>query len=55
MLLLDASCWGLLFTPETGAAAEPIMREMLNAQGMWDEAVKIADSLDSIKVLLKPR
>ncbi|WP_250517173.1 AraC family transcriptional regulator [Caballeronia sp. INDeC2] len=32
--LLDASCWGLLFTQETGAAAEPIMREMLGAQGM---------------------
>ncbi|MBB2926799.1 AraC family transcriptional regulator [Paraburkholderia silvatlantica] len=32
--LLDASCWGLLFTPETGAAAEPILREMLGAQGM---------------------
>ena len=32
--LLDASRWGLLFTPETGAAAEPIMREMLGAQGM---------------------
>jgi len=32
--LLDASCWGLLFAPETGATAEPIMREMLNAQGV---------------------
>ncbi|MBN3813774.1 AraC family transcriptional regulator [Paraburkholderia sp. Ac-20347] len=32
--LLDASRWGLLFTPETGAAAEPIMREMLGAQGL---------------------
>jgi AraC-like DNA-binding protein len=32
--LLDASRWGVLFTPETGAAAEPIMREMLGAQGM---------------------
>ncbi len=32
--LLEASNWGVLFTPETGAAAEPIMREMLNAQGM---------------------
>ncbi|NPT34680.1 helix-turn-helix domain-containing protein [Paraburkholderia xenovorans] len=32
--LLDASRWGLLFSPETGAAAEPIMREMLGAQGM---------------------
>ncbi|WP_343672652.1 AraC family transcriptional regulator [Paraburkholderia heleia] len=32
--LLDASCWGLLFAPETGAAAEPILREMLGAQGM---------------------
>ncbi|QGZ66902.1 helix-turn-helix domain-containing protein [Paraburkholderia acidisoli] len=32
--LLDASRWGLLFTPETGAAAEPVLREMLNAQGM---------------------
>jgi AraC-like DNA-binding protein len=33
-LLLDASRWGVLFTPETGAAAEPIMREMLGAKGM---------------------
>jgi len=32
--LLDASRWGVLFTPETGVAAEPIMREMLSAQGM---------------------
>jgi AraC-like DNA-binding protein len=32
--LLDASQWGLRFTPETGAAAEPIMREMLGAQGL---------------------
>jgi AraC-like DNA-binding protein len=32
--LLEASGWGLLFSPETGAAAEPIMREMLHAQGM---------------------
>ncbi|MCX5539497.1 AraC family transcriptional regulator [Paraburkholderia sp. CNPSo 3076] len=32
--LLDASRWGLLFTQETGAAAEPILREMLGAQGM---------------------
>jgi AraC-like DNA-binding protein len=32
--LLDASRWGLLFPPETGTAAEPIMREMLGAQGM---------------------
>jgi hypothetical protein len=32
--LLDASRWGVLFTPKTGAAAEPIMREMLGAQGM---------------------
>lgn len=32
--LLDASRWGLLFTPATGAAAEPIMREMLGAQGL---------------------
>jgi AraC-like DNA-binding protein len=32
--LLDASSWGVLFTPKTGAAAEPIMREMLVAQGM---------------------
>lgn len=32
--LLDASRWGLLFTPETGAAAEPILREMLSAQGL---------------------
>ncbi len=32
--LLDASGWGLVFTEDTGAAAEPIMREMLHAQGM---------------------
>ena len=32
--LLDASRWGVLFAAETGAAAEPIMREMLSAQGM---------------------
>ncbi|MEZ2311816.1 AraC family transcriptional regulator [Paraburkholderia sp. RCC_158] len=32
--LLEASRCGVLFTPETGAAAEPIMREMLHAQGM---------------------
>ncbi len=32
--LLEAARWGLLFTPETGAAAEPILREMLGAQGM---------------------
>lgn len=32
--LLDSSRWGLLFAQETGAAAEPIMREMLGAQGM---------------------
>lgn len=32
--LLDASRWGALFSPKTGAAAEPIMREMLGAQGM---------------------
>jgi AraC-like DNA-binding protein len=32
--LLDASRWGLLFSPETGAAAEPILREMLSAQGL---------------------
>src|SRR6195952_5412029 len=32
--LLDASRCGVLFTPKTGAAAEPIMREMLGAQGM---------------------
>lgn len=32
--LLDASRWGLLFASETGAAAEPILREMLHAQGM---------------------
>lgn len=32
--LLDASRWGLLFAPETGAAAAPIMREMLGAQGL---------------------
>lgn len=33
-LLLDASRWGVLFTPETGVAAEPIMHEMLSAKGM---------------------
>lgn len=32
--LLDASSRGLLFTPKIGAAAEPIMREMLNARGL---------------------
>jgi AraC-like DNA-binding protein len=32
--LLDASRWGVLFTPETGAAAEPIMRELLVAKGL---------------------
>ncbi|SDR61852.1 transcriptional regulator, AraC family [Paraburkholderia tuberum] len=32
--LLEASCWGVLFAPETGAAAEPVMREMLGAQGI---------------------
>ena len=32
--LLDASRWGVLFTPKTGMAAEPIMREMLGAQGI---------------------
>jgi AraC-like DNA-binding protein len=32
--LLDASRWGVLFTPKTGIAAEPIMREMLGAQGI---------------------
>ena len=32
--LLDASRRGLRFTPETGAAAEPLMREMLGAQGL---------------------
>jgi AraC-like DNA-binding protein len=32
--LLDAACWGVLFTPETGAAAEPIMRELLGEHGM---------------------
>jgi AraC-like DNA-binding protein len=32
--LLDASRAGLLFSPDTGAAAEPIMREMLGARGM---------------------
>jgi AraC-like DNA-binding protein len=32
--LLDASRWGVLFAPETGAAAEPVMREMLGAKGM---------------------
>ena len=32
--LLDASCWGVLFSAKTGAAAEPIMREMLGAQGI---------------------
>ncbi len=32
--LLDASSRGLLFTPKIGAAAEPIMREMLTARGL---------------------
>ncbi|WP_413197346.1 AraC family transcriptional regulator [Pararobbsia alpina] len=32
--LLDASSWGVLFSTKTGAAAEPIMREMLVAQGI---------------------
>lgn len=32
--LLDASRWGVLFSEKTGTAAEPIMREMLGAQGM---------------------
>ncbi|MGF6725441.1 AraC-like DNA-binding protein [Paraburkholderia sp. GAS41] len=32
--LLDASRWGVLFTEKTGAAAEPVMREMLGAQGI---------------------
>lgn len=32
--LLEASRCGVLFTPETGGAAEPIMREMLHAHGM---------------------
>ncbi|HEY1607878.1 MAG TPA: AraC family transcriptional regulator, partial [Paraburkholderia sp.] len=40
--LLDASRWGLLFTPETGAAAQPIMREMLAAQGLRRVALFIA-------------
>jgi AraC-like DNA-binding protein len=32
--LLDASRWGVLFAAKTGAAAEPLMREMLGAQGI---------------------
>ena len=40
--LLDASRWGLLFAPETGAAAQPIMREMLAAQGLRRIALFIA-------------
>ncbi|WP_144114214.1 AraC family transcriptional regulator [Paraburkholderia sp. BCC1886] len=32
--LLEASASGVLFSSKTGAAAEPIMREMLGAQGM---------------------
>lgn len=32
--LLDASRGGLLFPPETGAAVEPILREMVGAQGL---------------------
>lgn len=32
--LLDASRWGVLFTQKTGAAAEPVMRELLGAQGI---------------------
>ena len=33
-VLLDASHSGLLFPPRTGAVAEPVMREMLGAQGL---------------------
>lgn len=40
--LLDASRRGLLFSPETGAAAQPIMREMLAAQGLRRIALFIA-------------
>jgi AraC-like DNA-binding protein len=32
--LLDVAACGLLFTPATGAAAEPVMRELLGAQGV---------------------
>ena len=32
--LLDASRWGVLFAQKTGLAAEPIMREMMGAQGI---------------------
>jgi AraC-like DNA-binding protein len=32
--LLDASRWGVLFSEKTGAAAEPVLREMLGAQGI---------------------
>jgi len=32
--LLDASRWGVLFAQKTGLAAEPIMREMMVAQGI---------------------
>jgi AraC-like DNA-binding protein len=32
--LLDASRWGLLFSPETGAAVTPVLRDMLGAQGL---------------------
>lgn len=40
--MLDASRWGLLFSPQTGAAAQPIMREMLAAQGLRRIALFIA-------------
>ncbi|MGF6241610.1 MULTISPECIES: AraC family transcriptional regulator [Paraburkholderia] len=32
--LLDASRWGVLFAQKTGLTAEPIMREMMGAQGI---------------------
>jgi AraC-like DNA-binding protein len=32
--LLDASSRGLLFTPKVGKAAEPVMRDLLNARGV---------------------
>lgn len=32
--LLDASRWGVLFAQKTGLATEPIMREMMGAQGI---------------------
>ncbi|HZZ13408.1 MAG TPA: AraC family transcriptional regulator [Paraburkholderia sp.] len=41
-VLLDASRAGIAFSEETGAAAEPILREMLGAQGIRRIALFIA-------------